>query len=49
MKGGNKPHFYFPSVFTVWVLCKMTKFKKKRGFNPNMIDCVIKRHGTSVE
>lgn len=48
MKGGNKPGFYFLSVFTVWVLFKITKFKKKKN-TLNMIDYVIKRQNATVE
>lgn len=41
MKGGNKPHFYFFSVFMVWILFKIC-------LNPNMIDYIIKRHKASM-
>lgn len=37
MKGGNKARFYFPSVFAVWVLFEMTKFKKTKGCSSNLI------------
>lgn len=37
MKGGNKPHFYVPSVFAVWVLFEMTKLKENKCCNSNLI------------